>query len=69
VGPVSLAGLIELARGRPVVATVVAALLMVFGILVIVYPGLLAWIAGIGLLLAGVALLASVFVPKDPDGP
>ena len=42
---------IELTRANPVVATVAAVLLMIVGILVIIYPGLLAWIAGIGLVL------------------
>jgi hypothetical protein len=36
-------------RSSPVVATVAAVLLLIVGILIIVYPGLLAWIAGIGL--------------------
>ena len=54
----------ELTRAiGPVVATVAAVLLIILGILVIAYPGLLAWIAGIGLVLAGVAVLASVFMP------
>ncbi len=47
----------------PVVATVVAVLLIILGVLVILYPGLVAWIAGIGLVLAGVAVLASVLLP------
>jgi hypothetical protein len=48
-------------------ATVLAALLIIVGVLVIVYPGLVAWIAGIGLALAGVAVLASVFLPSDRE--
>ena len=38
-----------------------ATLSIILGILVIVYPSLLQWLVGIGLVLAGVALLASVF--------
>lgn len=52
----------------PVVAMVAAALLIILGILVIVYPGLVAWIAGIGLVLAGVAVLASVLMPGGRIG-
>jgi len=51
-----------------VVATVAAVLLIIVGILVIVYPALVAWIAGIGLVLAGVAVLVSVFMPDDRLG-
>jgi hypothetical protein len=57
--------LIERMRASPVVATVAAVLLLIIGVLVIVYPGLLAWIAGIGLVLAGIAILASLFIPRD----
>jgi uncharacterized membrane protein HdeD (DUF308 family) len=46
---------------NPVLATVGATLSIILGILVIVYPSLLQWLVGIGLVLAGVALLASVF--------
>jgi hypothetical protein len=56
---------IERTRASPVVATVAAALLIIIGILVIIYPALLAWIAGIGLVLAGIAILVSVFMPRD----
>ena len=41
----------------PVVSAVGAALLIILGILIIIHPVLLTWIAGIGLVLAGVALL------------
>jgi len=51
-----------------VVATVAAVLLIILGILVIVYPGLVAWIAGVGLVLAGVAVLASVLIPGGRIG-
>ncbi len=46
----------------PVLATVVAALAIILGILVIVHPALLTWLVGIGLVLGGVALLASVWL-------
>jgi hypothetical protein len=59
---------IELTRGSPLVATVAAALLVIVGVLVIVFPWLLAWIAGIGFVLAGVAVLASIFIPNDRVG-
>jgi len=57
--------LIELARASPVIATVAAGLLIIVGILVVIYPGLVAWIAGIGLVLAGIAILALLFMPKE----
>jgi cyanate permease len=61
--------LTELTRAtNPVVTTVAAVLLIILGILVIVYPGLIAWMAGIGLVLAGVAVLASVLLPSDRSG-
>ena len=52
----------------PVVATMAAVSLIILGILIIVYPGLVAWIAGIGLVLAGVAVLASVLMPGGRIG-
>ncbi len=52
----------------PVMATVAAVLLIILGILVIVYPGLVAWIAGIGLVLGGVAVLAAVLMPGGRIG-
>jgi hypothetical protein len=57
--------LIELTRDSPVIATVAAGLLIIIGILVVVYPGLVAWIAGIGLVLAGIAILALLFMPNE----
>jgi hypothetical protein len=57
--------LFERARASPVVATVVAVLLVILGILVIVYPGLLAWFAGIAFVLGGIAILAALFMPRD----
>jgi hypothetical protein len=47
-------------RVGPVLAIVAAALLVILGILIIIYPAILAWVVGIGLILAGVAVLASV---------
>ena len=62
--------LTELLRGTsPVVATVAAVLLIIVGVRVIVYPGLLAWLAGISLALCGVAVLVSVYMPGDRLGP
>jgi hypothetical protein len=58
--------LTEFTRGAgPVVATVAAVLMIIVGILVILNPALVAWLAGIGLVLAGVAVLASIFIPSD----
>ena len=57
--------LIELTRASPVIATVAAGLLIIIGILVVIYPGLVAWIAGIGLVLAGIAILALLFMPNE----
>jgi len=44
----------------PVLATVVGVLLIILGILVIDYPHLLVWVIGIGIILTGVAILASI---------
>jgi hypothetical protein len=60
--------LIELTRASPVIATVGAGLLIIIGILVVIYPGLVAWIAGIGLVLAGIAILALLFMPSERIG-
>ncbi|HBP89431.1 MAG: hypothetical protein KC592_13535 [Nitrospira sp.] len=49
----------------PVVSIVLAALLIIIGWLVIVYPALLGWIIGLVLILVGVAILAGVFTPRD----
>ena len=57
--------LIELTRASPVIATVAAGLLIIIGILVVIYPALVAWIAGIGLVLAGIATLALLFMPNE----
>ena len=56
---------IDLVRASPLVATVAAALLIIVGVLVIANPWLLAWIAGIGFVLGGIAVLAAVFIPSD----
>lgn len=54
-------GIDDLIRGtRPVVSTVVAALLIILGILVVVFPALLYWVVGISLVLAGIAMLAAL---------
>lgn len=53
---------------HPVVATVVAVLLMILGVLVIAFPPLLTWAVGIGLFLAGVALLAFVVTERGRAG-
>jgi hypothetical protein len=58
----------ERARAFPVVSAVAAALLMIFGILIIIFPELIGWIVGIGLILSGIAVLAYVFVPSDRAG-
>lgn len=42
----------------PVLSSVLAALLLILGVLVIVFPQLIGWVVGIGLALAGVALIA-----------
>jgi len=47
---------------------VVAVLLLIVGILIIIYPALLAWIAGIGLVLLGVAIVVAVYMPNDRFG-
>lgn len=55
-------GISDLVRGtRPVVTTVFAALLIILGIIVVVYPAVLNWVVGIGLVLAGIAMLAAIF--------
>ena len=56
---------IERGRASPVLATVAAVLLLIVGILIIIYPALLAWIAGIGLVLLGVAIVVAVYMPND----
>jgi hypothetical protein len=54
----------DVAQLSPVLATVLAVLCMILGILVIIYPVLLAWLIGITLILAGVAILATLFTPQ-----
>lgn len=62
-------GLSDLVHGtRPVVSTVFAALLIILGILVVVYPAVLAWVVGIGLVLAGIAMLAAIFAAMRQFG-
>lgn len=45
----------------PTIATVAAVLLAIVGLLVIIYPMLIAWVVGIALILAAVAMLASIY--------
>ena len=45
----------------PIVSTVLAATLIIFGLLIIVNPALLGWIVGLMLILIGVAILAGIF--------
>jgi uncharacterized membrane protein HdeD (DUF308 family) len=57
-------GMSALARGlSPVTAIVLGELLIILGVLTILYPALLYWMVGIGLILGGVALVASVLAP------
>jgi multidrug transporter EmrE-like cation transporter len=51
----------ELVRSNPVLSSVGAVLLIILGILMIIYPLLVAWGVGIGLILAGIAVLATVY--------
>lgn len=67
--PTSDYGISDLIRGtRPVVSTVVAALLIILGILVVVYPAVLNWVVGIGLVLAGIAMLAAIIATTRQFG-
>ena len=52
---------------NPIIAAVVSVFLIILGVLVIVFPGLVSWIAGIGLVLAGVAVLASALLSGAPQ--
>ena len=45
---------------NPVLSIMVAALLIILGILVILYPPVLQWMVGIGLILAGTGMIAAV---------
>ncbi len=57
--------LVRTARGvSPVLPPVAAALLIIIGIVIIVYPPVLVWIVGIGFILAGVAALAGTFMSR-----
>jgi hypothetical protein len=51
----------ELVRRNPVPSSVGAGLLIILGILMIIYPRLVSWVAGIGLILAGIAVLATIY--------
>jgi uncharacterized membrane protein HdeD (DUF308 family) len=64
-----MADMYDMTRGLgPVAGAVLAILLIILGILVIIQPALLTWIAGIGLILAGVALIVGMFVPQRMAG-
>ncbi|GJL63744.1 MAG: hypothetical protein NPIRA04_23980 [Nitrospirales bacterium] len=49
----------------PVVSSVLAAFLIIFGLLIIVKPALLGWIVGLVLILTGVAVLAGILTPSE----
>ncbi|GJL50364.1 hypothetical protein [Candidatus Nitrospira salsa] len=49
----------------PIVSTVLAAFLIIMGLLIIVNPALLGWIVGLVLILAGVAVLAGCLTPTE----
>lgn len=51
-------------RLGPINTLVLAALFFIIGITVLIHPQLIAWLAGIGLILAGVAVAAIVFLPN-----
>ena len=48
---------------HPAVVIMGAVLLAILGVLIILYPPLLRWVVGIGLLLAGVGVFATVVIP------
>lgn len=48
-------------RLGPIPSSVIATLLVIFGLLIIAKPALLGWIVGILLILTGVAILAGSF--------
>lgn len=55
--------LIQRLRGiSPLLLPVVAALLVILGSIIILYPPVLVWIVGVGFILAGVAALAGTFM-------
>lgn len=55
-----------IARTNPVLLTVAGVFLGIVGVLVIVFPQILAWTLGIGIILLGVALFTSVFLaPRE----
>ncbi|GJL54853.1 MAG: hypothetical protein NPIRA02_19850 [Nitrospirales bacterium] len=49
----------------PVVSSVLAAFLIILGLLIIIKPALLGWIVGLVLILAGVAVLAGLLTPSE----
>jgi hypothetical protein len=48
---------------------VAGVLLIILGILVVVYPGLLGWLVGLGLVLTGVAVLAAILTAAGRSAP
>lgn len=52
----------------PVIAVIIAALFIIFGALVIAFPDLLSWVVGIGLIVAGIAVLASALTAGNRAG-
>lgn len=46
----------------PLLLPVVAALLVILGVIILLYPPVLVWMVGIALILAGVAALAGAFM-------
>jgi hypothetical protein len=58
--------LIQRVRGvSPLLLPVVAALLVIVGIAIILFPPLLVWIVGVAFILAGVAALAGTFMTGE----
>lgn len=48
----------------PVAIIVSAALIVILGVLILIFPPLIQWVVGIGLILAGVGIFAAVVVPE-----
>ncbi len=58
-----LTGLI--ARFGPILTAMAAALCLILGIIIIIKPQVLAWLVGIGLMLAAVALVAQILLGAE----
>jgi uncharacterized membrane protein HdeD (DUF308 family) len=54
------------ARANPVTIAVLSALCFVLGVVIIMKPEVLTWILGIGAILGGVALFATLFT-REPQ--